>query len=154
MSVTKITEELDRSQKKCASLREIVKTYPDTIVKRSDESKIYSSASINKDINDIGFGMIRTWVIAYPFKRIGCINVYSYPESFKLLEYWPGDIFKELIIQNYCEIMRKHNISDAIIRECDLKVVSFLKDQKVNISQTNIKDLNQDSTLSKLLLLL
>lgn len=153
----KITEELDRTQKRAASLREIYKLYPDTIVRKniiSHGDEVFSSKSINKDISVVRFSYHNHWLTAYTSKVIGCIEVRSDPETFVLLQYYPDDMYAQLIVQDYQVSMRKNNISEEIIRTTDLRVLDFIKDRTIDLSKSNLKNINQDTTIAKLLALL
>lgn len=157
MSVRKITEELDFIQKKAASLREIYRLYPDTVIRsppRYGDADTYLSHSINKDVDAVRFAVEKSWLYAYTFKIIGNIQVCSIPEKFGLCTYFPGDIFTQLIVQNYLDSMLKQNIPENLIRECDLQIISFIKERNVNLTKTNLHDVKPDTTLGKLLALL
>jgi len=157
MSVTKITEELDFLQKKVAALREIYKLYPDTLIRSPltfGNDSTYISPSINKDVDLVRFSHEKSWFYAWTSKHIGCINVYSAPERFALFIYYPDDMFKQLIIQNYHDSMKKQRIPESIIRDCDLRVIDFIKEKKINLSSTNLKDIKPDTTIGKLLALI
>jgi|SRR5271170_7783741 len=156
MSIIKITEELDRLQKKVSAMRDIYKLYPDTVVKApypGSQDETYLSHSISKDVDTIRFAMEKSWFNAYTSKRIGCIEVYT-PVKFALFAFFPGDMIKQLIVQNYHDSMRKQYIPDSIIRECDIKVISFIKDRSVNLATTNLREVRPDTTIGKLLSLL
>jgi hypothetical protein len=155
MAVRKITEELDFLQKKVASLREILKLYPDTVIKTNGpDNDLYLSHSINKDVDTIRFSMDRSWYNVYPSKRIGSIEISSAPEKFSLFIFYPEDMYKQMIVQPNQDNMRKQGIPETLIRDCDLRVISFIKDRGVKLSTTNIGDVNPDSTIGKLLAIL
>lgn len=157
MAIRKITEELDFLQKKVAAVREIYKLYPDTLIRSPltfGNDDTYISPSINKDVDIVRFGPEKSWLYAWTSKNIGCINVHSDPERFALLLYYPDDMFKQVIIQNYHDSMRKQGIPESIVRDCDLRVIDFIKQKKVNLSSANLKDIKPDTTIGKLLALL
>ena len=157
MGVRKITEELDFLQKKLSAVKEIYKLYPDTVIKsppRFGDDDLYISHIINKDVDTIRFYMDKSWLNAYTSKRVGCIEISSTPEKFALLVYFPGDMFRSLIVQNYHDSMKNQNIPESLIRQCDLKVISFIKERGINLATTNLKEMNPDTTIGKLLTLL
>lgn len=154
MATYKITEELDKLQKKVAALREIYKHHPDTVVKQTATEEIYISHSVNNSVNIVRFVFNQGWLRAYPSKIYGCVELCSAPTYFALLAYYPGDIFKQLIVQNYHDNMRKQGISEELIRKCDLQVIDFIKNRNVDLSKSNIRDINPNSAIGKLLLLL
>jgi hypothetical protein len=155
--VLKITEELDRIQKRAASLREIYKLYPDTIVRRNYKTygdETFNSKVVNKEVNIVRFDYAKHWLSAYTSKIIGCIEVHSDPSTFVLLQYYPEDMYTQLIVQNYQDAMRANNIPEEIIRTTDLRVLEFIRDRTINLSKSNLKDINPDTTIAKLLVLL
>jgi hypothetical protein len=153
MATHKITEILDHLQKKVAALRQIYKSYPDTTVKEvSGGNELYFSTSINKDVDTIRFGFEKSWLYAYTSKTIGCIEINSSPEKFALLLYFPGDMFNQIIVQNYHDSMQKFEISSKLIRDCDLKILSFIKEKNIDLSKSNLN--NSNESIRKLLSLL
>lgn len=157
MATIKITEELDQLQKKVAALKQIYKLYPDTVISTADRYKsesLYISASISKDCDTVRFASFGFQDYAYVYKTIGCIEVYSSPDRFSLFYHLPPGYLGEMkgfVVQNYRENMVRHNIPTSIIRECDLKVISYIKDNGVDLSKSNAQ---QDATIGKLLALI
>lgn len=154
MSVRKVAEELDFLQKKVASVREIYKLYPDTMIRNVYGEDFYFSPSINGDVDIVRFTFELNWFKASTSKLIGNILVYSVPDTFRILSYHPNDMFKQLVIQNYQESMIKHKIPEKLIRECDLELIRFTKRYNIDLKNTDVKFIDSGSTLGKLLPLL
>lgn len=155
MATYKITEELDKLQKKVAALREIYKHHPDTTVKITAIEETYVAHSVNSSVDIIKFTWGQGWLRAYTSKIYGCIELCSSPPSFSLLSYFPDDTFnKQLMVQGYHDSMRNHGIPENLIRECDLRVIGFIKNRNIDLSKSNINDVNTNSSIGKLLLLL
>lgn len=145
----KISEELDFLQKKVASLKEIYKLYPDTVITRD---ATYESPSLNKDADIIRFSHQRETTWAYVSKVIGCIELCAKPNRFAILMYDPFSLFTHLIVQEYRENMRKNDIPERLIREADLRVIEFIESKKISIKNSNLDTLRNDD-LKKLLVL-
>jgi hypothetical protein len=145
----KITEELDFLQKKVASLREVYKLYPDTIITRS---AAYESPSLNRDANTIRFSYEREVVWAHISKVFGCVEVHTKPSKFAILVYDPFSLFTHLMVQEYRENMKKNEISEDLIRKADLYVIEFIGTKNINIKNSNLDTLRNDD-LKKLLIL-
>src|ERR1700743_1763761 len=156
MGVRTIAEELDFLQKKVASLREIHKSYSDIIIKDATylTDEIYCSASVNKDADILRFQFEKGWLRAYPMKYIGNVYLHCVPEVFLILSYHPNDMFKQLVVQNYHGTMIKHNISEKLIKECDLELIRFIKKYNIDVKNTDVEFAEKSSTLGKLLPLL
>lgn len=163
-SFKKLSEELDFLQKRVASLRDAYRLYPDTIIKtssgpkNSSEECTYLSAIVNSDVDVVQFAMNGFWLNAYPLKKIGCIDIHSLPNCFSLLicgvQGFGEEYDRKLVIQNFQDTMRKHKISETIIRECDLKVISYIKEHKSELSNSNISSIDPNSSIRKLLSLI
>lgn len=153
MATYKITEELDRLQKRVAALRDIYRYHPDTIVKITATEELYTSPSVNSSVDIIKFVFIGGWLNAWPSKIFGCIELCSSPSYFSLLSYHPDDT-KQLLVQGYHDNMKKHNIPENLIRNCDLQVIEFIKRRNIDLTKSNINDVNTNLSISKLLLLL